>query len=179
MDHAASSFERSFPWRTAALAAAAVALVELLALLVVAGVRLAPGLRHTAAAAAPKTAAPAAAPRGPPRRPEEDAHAGPRAAAAAASALPRLDPHPQRQRRHRRRRARGIPTCSPRGYRGTTAADAPNHDYARSIVLYAPGFAREGRRLGHDAGVRIVGPLDGMKPSQLRGSQLVVILGGS
>jgi len=27
--------------------------------------------------------------------------------------------------------------------------------------------------------VRIVGPLDGLKPSQLRGSQLVVILGGS
>jgi hypothetical protein len=66
-----------------------------------------------------------------------------------------------------------------RGYRRATSADAPNHDYARSIVLYAPGWSREGRRLGHDAGVRIVGPLDGLRRSQLRGAQLVVILGDS
>ena len=177
MDHAASSLERSFPWRTAALAAAAVALVELLALLVVSGVRLAPGPRQTAAAAAPKTAAPAAA------------HA-----AAAARKRTRTPAHARPQPLRPRSRVsililngNGVTGAAgreashllARGYRGTTAADAPNHDYARSIVLYAPGYAREGRRLGHDAGVRIVGPLDGMKPSQLRGSQLVVILGGS
>jgi hypothetical protein len=173
VDHAAPSFERSFPWRTAALAAGAVALVELLVLLVVSGVRLAPGLQHPAAA---KTAAPAAA------------HA-----AAAARTRVRTPAHARPQPLRPRSRVsililngNGVTGAAgreashllARGYRGTTAADAPNHDYARSIVLYAPGYAREGRRLGHDAGVRIVGPLDGMKPSQLRGSQLVVILGG-
>ena len=51
--------------------------------------------------------------------------------------------------------------------------------YAHSLVLFAPGFEREGKRLGRDAGISIVGPLDGLTPSQIKGSQLVVILGDS
>ena len=39
------------------------------------------------------------------------------------------------------------------GYRSATAADAPRQDYARSVVLYRPGWVREARRLAHDAGV--------------------------
>ena len=176
MEHAAAQpLERPFPWRTAALAAAALALAELLALLLVAGIRLAPGAHHT-----PRNAA-AAAP----------AHA--RTDTAASARTPLRTPVHARPLRPRSRvsvlvlngngvtgaAGREASTLLHHGYRAATSADAPNHDYARSLVLYAPGFLREGKRLGRDAGVRVVGPLDGLRPSQLRGSQLVVILGGS
>jgi hypothetical protein len=180
VEHAAQQLEHPFPWRTAAVAAGAVALVELVALLLLSGVRLAPTLGR---GATPHAAARAQAPATP--------HASTRAPAAAAHAAPTRAP--VRPLRPRSRvsilvlNGNGVTGAAgseaarllARGYRAATPADAPNHDYARSIVLFAPGYQREGRRLGRDARIRIVGPLDGMRPSQLRGSQLVVILGGS
>ena len=65
------------------------------------------------------------------------------------------------------------------GYRSAQSEDAPRHDYARSMVLYVPGYLKEARRLGHDAGVRLIAPVDGLRAAQLKGSQLVVVLGGS
>lgn len=47
----------------------------------------------------------------------------------------------------------------------------------RTLIMYRPGFAAEGTRLGRDLRVRVVRPLDGMRPSQLLGSHLVLILG--
>ncbi|HEX6663924.1 MAG TPA: LytR C-terminal domain-containing protein [Gaiellaceae bacterium] len=47
----------------------------------------------------------------------------------------------------------------------------------RTLVMYRPGYAAEGVRLGRDLHVRIVRPLDGLRPSQLLGSHLVLILG--
>jgi len=162
-------FDRPFPWRATALVAAALALAELLALFVVAGVRLAPARGHGAPAAA-TAAAPAHRP-------------------VPARTTVHHKPQPLRPRSRvsvlvlngngvTGAAGREATRLLRRGYRRTTSADAPNHDYARSIVLYAPGWSREGHRLGHDTGVRIVGPLDGLRRSQLRGSQLVVILGG-
>lgn len=176
MEHA-QPFDRPFPWRTAALAAAVVALAELLALLVVAGVRLAPSTHR---GGTPDAAAPAQARAAAPARPA----GGARTPAAHAK------PQPLRPRSRVSilvLNGNGVTGAAGReatrllrkGYRRATSADAANHDYVRSIVLYAPGWSREGRRLGHDAGVRIVGPLDGLRRSQLRGSQLVVILGDS
>jgi hypothetical protein len=46
-----------------------------------------------------------------------------------------------------------------------------------TIVMYRPGYAGEGRRLAHDLHVRLARPLDGMRPSQLLGAHLVLILG--
>ena len=43
--------------------------------------------------------------------------------------------------------------------------------------MYRPGYAAEGARLGRDLHVRLVRPLDGMRPSQLMGSHLVLIVG--
>jgi LytR cell envelope-related transcriptional attenuator len=63
------------------------------------------------------------------------------------------------------------------GYRIGGATNAPRHDYARSMVLYVPGWAKEARRLAHDAGVRLVAPIDGLPRSQLKGSKLVLLLG--
>ncbi len=47
----------------------------------------------------------------------------------------------------------------------------------RTLIMYRPGFAAEGVRLGRDLRVRLVRPLDGLNPSQLMGSHLVLILG--
>ncbi len=66
---------------------------------------------------------------------------------------------------------------SRRGYKITAVANAPTHDYVHSIVLYRPGFKGEARRFAKDMGVRIVGPLDGMRPGQLHGAHTVLILG--
>ena len=47
----------------------------------------------------------------------------------------------------------------------------------RTLIMYRPGYAAEGRRLGRDLHVRIVRPLDGMSTSQLLGAHLVLIMG--
>jgi hypothetical protein len=65
-----------------------------------------------------------------------------------------------------------------RGYRIRAVANAPAADYPRSIVMYRPGFAAEGRRLARDLRIGVVGPLDGMRPAQLHGAHAVLILGG-
>jgi hypothetical protein len=63
-----------------------------------------------------------------------------------------------------------------RGYRIGTVTNAPRQ-VSRSIVMYRPGFAGEGRRLGKDIGVRLVTPLDGMRAGALGGAHVVFILG--
>ncbi len=69
-------------------------------------------------------------------------------------------------------RVRGI------GYSIGSVGNAPNTDYARSLVMYRRGHAAEGRRLARDLGIKVVGPLDGMKQSQLLGAHAAVIIGG-
>lgn len=64
-----------------------------------------------------------------------------------------------------------------RGYRIGLVANAPAGNYAASLVMYRPGFEGEARRLARDLGVRVVGPLDGMRPAQLHGAHAVLILG--
>jgi LytR cell envelope-related transcriptional attenuator len=63
-----------------------------------------------------------------------------------------------------------------RGYRvsgtGNTALTL-----GRSVVLYRPGHEPEGKRLARDEGIPLVGPLDGITPRQLRGAQVVIVLG--
>jgi hypothetical protein len=46
-----------------------------------------------------------------------------------------------------------------------------------TVVMFRPGFVAEGRRLARDLHVRIVRPLDGIRPAQLLGAHLVLILG--
>jgi hypothetical protein len=63
------------------------------------------------------------------------------------------------------------------GYRVGGAGNARRSDYATTVVMFRPGFAAEGHRLARDLHVSVVGPLDGMKPAALHGTQLVVVLG--
>ena len=43
--------------------------------------------------------------------------------------------------------------------------------------MYRRGFEGEGVRLAHDLHVKVVGPLDGLKPSSMHGAQLAIVLG--
>ena len=63
------------------------------------------------------------------------------------------------------------------GYLIGSVGDAQRMDYGQSIVMFRRGYAAEGVRLAHDLHVRIVSPLDGMRPSQLQGAHLVLIVG--
>jgi hypothetical protein len=56
--------------------------------------------------------------------------------------------------------------------------NASRTDYPRSIVMFRPGFEREARRLAKDLGVRRVVPLDGMRPAELQGAHVALVVGG-
>jgi hypothetical protein len=62
-------------------------------------------------------------------------------------------------------------------YRVPGTGNAKRQDYATTVVMYKKGFHAEGVRLAHDLHVKIVGPLDGLTPSALRGAQLAIVLG--
>jgi hypothetical protein len=164
------------PWRTATLVVAGIAALELVLLVMLGGALLAKP-EHAAArkatpskavaakhetkpapapAKATKTdkAAPAQLPRGKVTVVVLNGNGRQGAAAAAASRV------------------------SGRGYRIGLVANAPSHDYATSLVMYRPGFQGEARRLARDLGVKVVSPLDGVRPAQLHGAQAVLILGG-
>ena len=61
------------------------------------------------------------------------------------------------------------------GYRVATVGNAT--PTPRTIVMFRPGFAGEGRRLARDLGIRLVGPLDGIRPRDLGRAQVVLVLG--
>ena len=66
-----------------------------------------------------------------------------------------------------------------RGYRHAIPTDAPNLDYARSLVLFRPGWQREAERLGKDARIPTVAPLDGRVAPAYAHVPLVLILGAN
>jgi LytR cell envelope-related transcriptional attenuator len=153
-------------WRTAAIVLTGVAVVELVLLVAVGGAFLtrtgsatvAP-TKHRAtivAKAQPTESAPATAQALPRRKVGVLVLNGNGRTGAASIAASRVKQH---------------------GYRVRGVANAPTTEYSHSIVMYRPGFKSEGARLARDLGVTIVGPLDGMRPSQLHGAHTVLILG--
>jgi LytR cell envelope-related transcriptional attenuator len=158
------------PWRTAAFIVGAIALVETLILLVLGGGALAEAVSDRVQVAARENVrATQSRPQPAPRKPEKTPAAkvprrkvavvvlngnGQTGAAAAAAS-----------------RVRG------EGYKIRSVGNAPHTGFPRSIVMFRPGFAGEGRRLARDLGVKQVGPLDGIRPRGLRGAQAVYIVG--
>jgi hypothetical protein len=59
----------------------------------------------------------------------------------------------------------------------TGTANAPRSDFARTMVMYRPGFEGEAHRLARDVRASRVVPLDGMRASDLMGAQIALILG--
>jgi LytR cell envelope-related transcriptional attenuator len=155
------------PWRTRAIIAAAVAAVELVALLVAGVVLVAPALgRHMRHAATVKALAPAAAPKKHATKPKQPTltrgetsvlvlNGNGRTGAAAAEA----------------QRIRGL------GYMIGGVGNAPQTTYGRSVVMYRPGFRPEALRLARDTRILIVTPLDGLRRSAMQGAHVAVILG--
>jgi thiamine pyrophosphate-dependent acetolactate synthase large subunit-like protein len=66
-----------------------------------------------------------------------------------------------------------------RGYPVLDVGNALRTGYARTIVMYRPGFRSEALRFRHDLNLSVVAPLDGMRPAELKGAQLVEILGAA
>jgi hypothetical protein len=166
MQHA-EHLPASFPWRTSTVVVGAVAIVELVALIVIGAAQLAPQRVHAKAGAVAKPA---------------------RHTVANVRHTASLPSHPLRARDRvsvlvlngngvqgaassMATRLRDI------GYRIGAAQNAQRHDYAQSMVMYVPGWVKEARRLAHEMGVKLVAPVDGVTPGRLKGSQVVLILG--
>lgn len=159
------------PWRTAAYIAGAVALLELVVLLAIGGGTLARAVASRVdEATAKKAAQQAAAP----------APKATRTTAAAESArVPRTKVRVLVLNGNGRQGAAAAAATrvQRRGYRIRAVGNAPRANFSRSIVMYRPGYAGEGRRLGRDLGVGRVTPLDGMRVRELQGAHVVFILG--
>ena len=162
MEHALSRPENP-PWRTIAVVAAGIATLELLGL-VIAGVALVakPVIHHARAEAAtkPKAATPAG---GPARAllPRSSTSVtvlngnGISGAAAAEASRVRV-----------------------RGYLIGQVGNAPRSGYGHTVVMYRDGRRREALRLARDLGIGLVSPLDGLRPRDLFGAQLAIVVGG-
>lgn len=156
----------SSPWRTATLVASAVAALELVILAVLGVMLLAdPVSRHVQNAAEAKVFAPVAKPRpaaavGEPTLSRAETlvtvlNGSGRAGAAAATAA----------------------TVRSLGYSIGNVGNAPGTGYMRTIVMYRPGHRPEAARLAADLKLKIVGPLDGMKPADLLGAHVALVIG--
>ena len=166
------------PWRTRTILATAIAVVELLALV---GLGIAYFGQHwfsDARASATKHVV-----------------AKPDRSAAAAPVLPVVTPQapttpaqPMLTRQHTRvlvLNGNGLSgaagamaqTLKAHRYGISAVGNAKRADYARSMVMYMPGYGREAQRLAHDVRIPIVTVLDGIKPHELDGAKLAVILG--
>jgi LytR cell envelope-related transcriptional attenuator len=147
------------PWRTIAVVAAGIATLELLGLIAVGTALVAKPVAEKAARAAVNEPAPAQA-RARPTLPRHSVRVtvlnGNGIAGAAAAEASRVRAH---------------------GYRIRLVGNAPHGGFAGTMVMYRPGRRPEALRLARDLGIRLVWPLDGLRPRDLRGAQLAVILG--
>lgn len=161
------------PWRTAAVIAVAVAAVELLLLVVIGGALIAKPSQGTPARPAAKQAAArsAVARKTTPVKVHHVATPVARRARGKVTVLV-LNGNGRQGAA-----AAAATRVSGRGYRIGAVANAPRSDFTRSLVMYRRGFEGEGRRLARDLGIRIVGPLDGLKVAQLHGAHAVVVVG--
>jgi LytR cell envelope-related transcriptional attenuator len=158
------------PWRTATLVASAVAALELVLLIVLAVLLLAqPVSQHVRKAAEAKVLA-HVKPK-PQQRPAKPQAGKPKltraktsviglngngrsgAAAASADAVRRF------------------------GYAIGTVGNAPRSDFTRTLVMFRKGYRPEALRLAKDMGIKIVGPLDGLRSSDMMGAHVALLLG--
>jgi hypothetical protein len=166
VDHPLPSSDAVRPWRTATLVVSAIAALEL-AVIVAAGVvvfgrSVAQQVEKAAVrrvyAPAKTTATPIDAPAGPASRPRSQTvvtvlNGGSVSGAAAGRAQ----------------------VLRALGYTMGPVGNAP-HPVARTVIEYRPGYRAEAARLAADLHVKAISPLDGLRPSDLLGAQLALIL---
>lgn len=170
MEHTFVAVDAPRPWRTATLVAAAIAALELVLILVLVAFLLGrPVAERMETAAEAKVLAPLpaakpvtmAAPDAPKLTRRETSVLvlngnGAAGAAANASAV-----------------------VHGKGYTVGAVGNAQRSDFTRSVVMYRKGYKPEAERLARDVGVRAVGPLDGLKASDLMGAHLAYVVGDS
>jgi hypothetical protein len=155
------------PWRTTALLASAFAALELIALVVVGAMLLGTPLRHHVEQQAVKREVaaltlptPKAVPEGKPKLTRGETSVlvlnGNGRAGAAGDEAGRV---------------------RSRGYIVGGVGNATKPTSGPTVVMYRPGYRPEGLRLAHDLHIGTVGPLDGMRPRDLMGAHLAVIIG--
>lgn len=162
MEHAAP-FEAVRPWRTAAIVASGIAALELFVLIAAGAILL--GRPLTAHGAKPSSRAVPAKPAKPvPKR---------------APLLPRArTPVLILNGNGRNGAAHAEATVvQDRGYPVSGVGNATSAANGPTLVMYRPGFEAEAQRLARDLGIRVVGPLDGLRQRSLDGARLVVVLG--
>jgi LytR cell envelope-related transcriptional attenuator len=170
----AEQLPRPFPWRAATLVAVAVAVAELVALIFSGALLLARSSNHHALAAKTKTVTKTVAV-------QQPQHVAPVKRVRVAA-------HPLRARSlvrvlvlngNGRQGAAHIEAARLQGlgYAIGGAANATRHDYARSMVMFVPGWQKEAQRLARETGIRLVAPVDGITAATLKGSRVVVLLG--
>jgi hypothetical protein len=179
MDHPVE-YEPLQPWRTAAMIATGVAAVELFILLLigfVVGAKAFSDKTETATIAAIKREAPQAAQTQASDQKTTETTAKkkeePKVLARSRTSVVVLN-------------GNGIPGAAAVNgdkahslhYIVTATGNAPTTGFARSVVMFRPGFKPAAKRLAKDMGVKAVSPLDGITKGDLQGAQLALIIGG-
>jgi hypothetical protein len=158
------------PWRRATIVATLIAAIELVALCAAGFALLAKPLSHALTRQAHVRAFT-------PAKKDEAKVAAP--AVDATPQLTRLQTHVFVMNGNGRSGAasEAASRLSNVGYSIAGTGNAPRSDYAASVVMYKPGFRPEALRLARDLRLKVVGPLDGLKPRQLLGAQIAIVLG--
>ena len=170
-----SPLDHGRPWRMTAIVASAVALLELVLLLIVGFALIAEPLARNARASALQPAPPAfgAKPKPAP------AKAKPKPGPKKLTTLPRGETSVLVLNGNGRTGAAGAAgsLVQARGYIVARVGNADRSNYGKSVVMYRPGREVEARRLARDTGVTLVGPLDGMRLDELMGAHVVLVVG--
>ena len=154
-------------WRKLALVLAAVAAFELIVVLVLAIVLIAPSISRHLEKAARSSTVPAGA-------------VGPHTPAGKAHLTPGQTPVMVLNGNGRSgAAASGASRVRKLGYRLGVVGNAQRMDYPMSLVMYRPGMRAEGLKFAKSMDVKTVGPLDGIKLSKLGRAKLVYIVGAS
>jgi hypothetical protein len=168
------------PWRATALVASGIAALELLLILVLAAVLFVGPLSGDDGKPATTEAAPAAKPAA--DAPAKDAEKKGKPAAASAKAEPALERGETSVIVLNGNGTSGLAgekadLVRTKGYLIAGTANAPRTDFARSVVMFRPGYEAEARRLAKDFRVPRVAPLDGVTKRDLQGAHVALIVG--
>ena len=159
------------PWRTRAVVAAAVALIELVVILGIAVIVVGrPVSDRVSAAAEAKVLAPAK-PKAKPVKKAKPAPALPKLERAETSVIV-LNGNGRSGAA-----AETADLVRARGYLIGSVGNAPRTDFTHSVVMYRPGYKPEAKRLAKDTGIRAVTPLDGLTQRDLLGAHLALVVG--
>jgi hypothetical protein len=155
------------PWRRATLVACAVAAVELVALVALGSMLLAePVAQHVSKAAERQVLAPVV------QKPRPKPVAGKPALTRQQTSVLVLNGNGRPGAA-----ATSAEEVRAIGYTIGGVGNAARSDHTRTVVMYRAGHEAEAKRLARDLKVKRVGPLDGIKPRELMGAHVALVVG--